>query len=320
MKDFIDEIDYFGLSARIKRLSDTLNSEARNLYAYLGFEIEPNWHLIFLSLKDESLSVTEIAKQLKFSHPAVVKIIKKMKDAGYVESVQDKNDARKQILSLTNKSKTLLPKFEHSWNKIQLALRECSNEKFLDHIKFFEDNLKKASLVERIQTMSEDKFPRIQQVNIIKYDNKYKVDFARLNFEWLNKYFYVEEYDKKVLNNPEQYIIKGGGIILFAIVNNKVVGTLALINRKDEGFELSKMAVTEEFRGLKIGQKLMDKTIKIALDMGIKKLILESNTTLEAAIKLYKKVGFKKIPLDEKSPYHRSNIKMELDLTNRKTT
>ena len=155
MKDFIDTLKYYGLSARIKRLSDTLNTEARNINAHLGFDIEPNWHLIFLSLKEESLSVTEIANQLQFSHPAIVKIIKKMKERGYVNSVQDKQDARKQLLSLTTKSKKLLPTFEKGWGQIQLALQDCSDNEFLDNIKHFEKNLKEASLVERVQNISE---------------------------------------------------------------------------------------------------------------------------------------------------------------------
>lgn len=154
-----------------------------------------------------------------------------------------------------------------------------------------------------------------QQISVIKYNEKFKADFARLNYEWLDKYFYVEEYDKEVLSNPKKYILNKGGQILFAIYDNKVVGTLALINRESEGFELSKMAVTEKYQGLKIGQKLMDKVIKEAELMGINQLILESNTILEAAINLYKKVGFKEIQMDEKSQYDRSNIKMELKVT-----
>ncbi|RYD17729.1 MAG: MarR family transcriptional regulator, partial [Verrucomicrobiaceae bacterium] len=40
---------------------------------------------------------------------------------------------------------------------------------------------------------------------------------------------------------------------------------------------------------------------------------LESNTVLKPAIKLYEKLGFKKV-VGRASPYSRANIQMELDL------
>jgi ribosomal protein S18 acetylase RimI-like enzyme len=46
---------------------------------------------------------------------------------------------------------------------------------------------------------------------------------------------------------------------------------------------------------------------------GGKRIILYSNTKLETAIALYRKLGFKEIPLD--GPYKRSDIKMELLLS-----
>lgn len=151
-------------------------------------------------------------------------------------------------------------------------------------------------------------------VEIVEYEEKYASDFARLNFEWLEKYFYIEDYDRKVLTNPQKYILEEGGYILFAKYDQKVVGTVALIKREEQVFELSKMAVTEAFQGLKIGQKLMYASIHFSAQKGISRLYLESNTKLKPAIRLYKKVGFREIPIAANSPYERSNINMELYL------
>ena len=41
-------------------------------------------------------------------------------------------------------------------------------------------------------------------------------------------------------------------------------------------------------------------------------LVIYSNTLLENAIYIYRKYGFIEIPVEEKSPYKRCNIKMEL--------
>ena len=69
-------------------------------------------------------------------------------------------------------------------------------------------------------------------------------EFYNLNIEWLQTYFYVEDHDKEVLNNPKKYIIEKGGIILFVLVNNMVIGTVALMPTLSENtYELTKMAI-----------------------------------------------------------------------------
>jgi len=152
------------------------------------------------------------------------------------------------------------------------------------------------------------------KIEIVTFNEQYVPEFGQLNFEWLEKYFYIEPYDKEVLTNPKKYILTDGGQILFALIEGKVVGTVALINRGEGIFELSKMAVTEDYQGMRIGQKLMYACIDYAGRQGFSRLFLDSNTKLTPAIKLYSKVGFKEIPVPEDSPYERCNIRMELYL------
>ena len=148
-------------------------------------------------------------------------------------------------------------------------------------------------------------------LEIISYDKKYKKAFAKLNFEWLEKFFYIEEYDKEVLTKPEKHIINLGGQIFFAKINKEIVGSVALIKRDNEGYELSKMAVTEKYKGYKIGFKLMLACINYARKNDIKRLYLDSNRKLGPALALYKKVGFIEIEQAE-TPYERTDIRMEL--------
>lgn len=94
--------------------------------------------------------------------------------------------------------------------------------------------------------------------------------------------------------------------------NNEMAGTVALKFVEPGIYEFTKMAVDGKFRGLKIGEALSLKAIEKAREFGGNKIILYSNTKLIPAIALYRKLGFKEIPLD--GPYKRSNIKMELVL------
>ena len=147
-------------------------------------------------------------------------------------------------------------------------------------------------------------------MQIISFDNKYKQAFYDLNIAWLERYFYVEPYDREVLSKPEKYIINPGGHIFFILENNNVVGTVALLKRGEGIFELTKMAVLITKRGKGIGQLLMDYCLIFARDNNFKELYLYSNTLLENAIHIYRKVGFKEVPVADDNPYKRSNIKM----------
>lgn len=147
------------------------------------------------------------------------------------------------------------------------------------------------------------------EFKLIEYSPIYKEAIRDLNYEWLEKYFYIEPNDRIQLNNPEEEIIEKGGAIYFVKYKEQIVATASLMRRLQDVFELGKMAVTESFQGKGISNMLMDKCISAAKDMGAKKLFLYSNTKLVHAISLYRKYGFSEIPLD--NSYARSNIKME---------
>jgi ribosomal protein S18 acetylase RimI-like enzyme len=150
-------------------------------------------------------------------------------------------------------------------------------------------------------------------IKIIPYQDSYSKFFFDLNPEWLEKYYYIEEHDREVLSNPKSYIIDNGGYIFFAKYNNEVVGTVALINNP-EGFELSKMAVSPKYRGLKIGQKMMEYCIEFTKNKKWDKLILYSSRKLENAIYIYRKYNFIEVEIEENCPYERCDIKMVLKL------
>lgn len=150
-------------------------------------------------------------------------------------------------------------------------------------------------------------------INIIDFDKAYSQSFYNLNIEWLKSFFYVEPYDEEVLSKPNTYIINKGGFIFFAMKNDKVVGTVALMPTETKGIlELTKMAVLPTERGQKIGQKLLQHCIDFGKQKNLEALLLYSNTKLENAIYLYRKYGFKELGLEPSTPYERANIKMLL--------
>jgi putative acetyltransferase len=84
--------------------------------------------------------------------------------------------------------------------------------------------------------------------------------------------------------------------IYFVIENNgKIIGGAGVkqLDNSDENIcELQKMYFLPEARGLGLGKKLMDLCLEKATEFGFDGCYIETMTYMEAAQKLYKKVGF----------------------------
>lgn len=158
-------------------------------------------------------------------------------------------------------------------------------------------------------------------IDIIEYQPRYQPDFRALNLEWLVHYNLLEPLDQEVIDDPQSTIIDKGGYIYLArfisddgdINAGRIVGTAALCLEHDGIYEFAKMSVAPELRGQGIGNKLIAHCLEKARDLGIKKLMLWSNSRLQPAIAMYTKFGFRHIPVVD-SPFVNADVKMELDL------
>ncbi|RFB05996.1 GNAT family N-acetyltransferase [Parvularcula marina] len=130
-------------------------------------------------------------------------------------------------------------------------------------------------------------------LEILPYAPERASDFARINAEWIEEMFTLEDVDREVLNDPEGKLINPGGDILFAALpDNRIVGAGALRPLSQGIFELTKMGVTAEARGHKAGEALLAALIARARELGATDLVLLTNSKCEAAIHLYEKLGF----------------------------
>ncbi len=148
-------------------------------------------------------------------------------------------------------------------------------------------------------------------VEITCWDRRYRNDFIRLNREWIERFFCMEESDLKILSDPEGEIIDKGGEIFLALSHGKVVGCCALVYHPDTGrYELAKMAVSPAEQGKGVGFLLGSTLLEYAEKHGVTDIFLEANTQLAASVRLYHKLGFRKV--EAKNPtYNRCNLYME---------
>ena len=147
-------------------------------------------------------------------------------------------------------------------------------------------------------------------LEILDFDPALTADFDRLNREWLETLFRVEEIDQEILTNPEGTIIADGGVILFARSADEIVGTAALKHHGKGVYELTKMAVSPELRGGGIGRELLRAAIDRYRQIGGTMLYLESHSSLSNAIHLYEAAGFVHEPPPRVSEYARADVYM----------
>ncbi len=151
-------------------------------------------------------------------------------------------------------------------------------------------------------------------VEIVTFDPRHAAAFAALNYEWIERFFEVEDEDRKALDHPEAYAIEPGGEIFFVLEDGEAVGTVAMVPH-GEGFELAKMAVRPDRQGRGYSKLLMDACLAFARERGATEVMLVTNDVLAPALGLYKQAGFRPVERYTDDRYARGNLQMLLTLS-----
>ncbi len=149
-------------------------------------------------------------------------------------------------------------------------------------------------------------------ISVVSFRADLAPAFAELNRAWIERLFRMEDADRKVLDHPEAAIIAPGGQIFFALDGEEAVGTVAAIRVTPTTFELAKMAVSPEYRGHGLGERLGRAAVDFARAAGAEMIFLETNSSLANAIRLYQRLGFAHATPPHASDYARADVYMEL--------
>jgi DNA-binding MarR family transcriptional regulator/N-acetylglutamate synthase-like GNAT family acetyltransferase len=317
--DIVTQLAELALATRLKRLSEWLQRDVSQIYRELDTEFEARWFAFMYALTQESpQTVTELARTLGLSHPAINQIASQLLRRGLIRQSRDRRDERKRLLHLSAGGRRLCQRLEPVWREIRLANAELLTETgvdLLDDLARIESALQRRSMAERVRARLG--LPTASRLAIVPYRPAYKKHFQALNRQWLEQYFTIEAHDARMLDDPNGQIVKRGGTVLFALLDGEVVGTCALLDHGQQIWELAKMAVTPGARGQGIGRALALAVCERARGAGGRFLYLQTSPQLEAACALYRKLGFRRVkhnPLPE-ADYCRCTIAMRLDLS-----
>ena len=295
------------LASRLRKISEALYAGVDEVYRRHGVELPSRcFPILFLLREQGRLGISELAAQLGQTHPAVSQMSRKLLQHRVVKEWPDPNDERRRLLGLSRRGAALMARLAPIWNGIIAAVGELEAEQPLSAtLTGLDQALTRRGFAGRIDAC----LKRSEAIDIIRFESRHAKDFKRLNLEWLEKYFRVEPIDVRVLSQP-RLLLEDGGAIFLARSGKKIIGTGALIRGEHGRYEVSKMAVTDGFKGLGVGRRLLRAVIDEFTALGGAELFLETNSVLKTAIALYESAGFVHGTCPADSPYARSDVYM----------
>lgn len=291
----VDLLAGFGvgfLGSRLKRLAERMQADAAEVARSLDLPVQPAQMSLLLTIRLHGpIAVGELAERLQLAQPTVTRALKPLEDEGFVEARRAEGDGRSRRLGLTAKGEALLVRIQTQLlPRIEPAaaeLVEGLSGDFMQGLAKVEQRLADKSLLTRIQAAG----PPAMWAR--DFSDDLAEAFYRINAEWIEDMFALEENDIALLSRPRELILDKGGVVLFAETPELgVVGTCALMVSKDGWVELTKMGVLKSARGLKVGEFLLAKTLERAASLGMDKVYLLTNKKCGPAIHLYEKLGF----------------------------
>lgn len=157
-------------------------------------------------------------------------------------------------------------------------------------------------------------------MEIISHKKQYLNDFKQLNIAWLERFFWVEPCDQEQIDNVES-IIEQGGMVHFALEQGEVVATCMTMPLDNGSWEMCKFAARNQYTGTGAGSAVFKASMDFALDHGAQRLVLISCRSLKPALHIYRKFGFKEIPLQKEYwGAEKADIQMEFIPSQNKNT
>jgi len=311
---YLPSLAQLALGSRLKSLSDHFYAAVDEVYRTCGAGVESRWFPVLRFLwENGDTTVSDVAQAIGQTHSAVSQLADKLVDAGLVCRNKDVQDGRRSLLALTDKGRTSLSALGPIWVAVRRGIVKSLGEEglktLLDALAATEASLQERPVVDAM--LAEHGALTSATLEIVAYEPALKEHFYRLNAQWLERHFRIEDIDRDLLGDPERYVLAQGGAIFFARLDGEVIGTCALLHESPGVYELSKMGVDETFRGMGAGRQLLAAAIEEFHRRGGNELFLESNSRLKTALRMYEQAGFVLQPaVRPGSHYERADVYM----------
>ncbi len=163
-EDFIVSLGLPFLAHRLRRASEQIVEATSLLQQNNGFTGPPRSVSTLLLLESEGpLGITEISNRLGLSHPLIIRFVRGLLEKGYVTEERDPADARRRLISLTDKGRKQVAYLYEFSTVLAEALRRLFRDTGVDlysAVEKFEQAIAERSLVDRLAEARRSSTPR----------------------------------------------------------------------------------------------------------------------------------------------------------------
>lgn len=117
--------------------------------------------------------------------------------------------------------------------------------------------------------------------------------------EWFGRDLSFQSLDEELDHIEAKYLPPAGRLVVAVDDGGVVCGCVAYHRLDDATAEMKRLYVTPAARGDHLGERLAKRIVELAHEDGYARMVLDTVEPLEAAISLYRKLGF-----EEVEPYY----------------
>jgi len=317
MNDLLAPLGHLAGGSRFKRISDKLYIDGTRIYKDRDLPFKSTWFSVYYALAsaEAPLTILDIADHIAFTHITVKNILREMEDEGLVTIRPNPNDKRSKLVCLSPKGKNLLKKLRPLWTSISRALGDvfmAGHPDIVNILNRIDRAIEEYPVYRRV-----DELEKIRRITVIDYKPQLKPAFQQLVRPWLLEVLNgrLEKEDEFVLEHPEQAYLDTGGFIFFARVQRPpsegkppasgiavplpppdIAGCVVLKRLNGDQFEFARLYIKNDYRNLGIATRLIERCITRCRENEATRLWLQTTLRMQAAHKLYYKLGFKDSP------------------------
>ena len=233
--------------------------------------------------------VASIREYLGLDSGLMSRLLRGLEDEGLIETVSNRQDARRRIARLTEAGRCEFQAYEALSNaQAEIFLARHSRPEELLHAMDLV-----ASVLGRSRIVVEEMDPRHNDARFCL--SEYYAELAR-RFE--------NGFEVSLSRDPDAVdMIRPRGAFLVAMSDSLPIGCVGLKGTGSEVAEIKRLWVAPSARGLGLARRLMTAAEDVARELSINILRLDTNSTLAEAQQLYRNTGWSEIGRFNDDPY-----------------
>lgn len=245
---------------------------------------------VLFEIGSKGIEIRELRDRLELDSGYVSRLVQSLEREGLVVSRPSASDARVRVLTLTGAGKRELSELDEASTEHAVKLLDQVNPKQRGVLLSAMGDVVRILTANSVRVAVEDPTTHAATRCIASYYEELATRFDR-GFDPV----------KSISADPEE-LIPPNGYLLIAKLYGEPVGCGAL-KCHEEFAEIKRMWVDAQARGLGIGRRILQELEKLAGNIGIDLLRLETNKSLKEAQYLYRSSGYKEVKKFNDEPY-----------------